>query len=386
MQNSSSPQRVSIFDTTLRDGEQAPANAMAPEEKLDLALRMEGLGVDYVEVGFPASSPSEVEATRLISAALTRAHFTTFCRAERTDVDIAVEVGGTERHQIQILATGSDLHLDHKRRISRKEGIDEVIVAVRHAASLGITDISIGIEDASRGADDYLRELTDAAMAEGATTFVLGDTSGCLTPAEYADLVAKFRGWAPRPMRLATHCHDDLGLSLANAVSGLMAGADEVQATLGGIGERAGNTPLEELVALLTYKSAEFGLYTEIKATGMYEAYGRLRAIIGLEEPRNKPIFGAYAFGTAAGIHQQGVLRNPETYEFVEPERFGRTRSILIARHSGRVVLRYLLAQLGREVDEEELAELYRVYITERTGGDCEDIEVLKERLAAATA
>ncbi|MEX2983083.1 LeuA family protein [Streptomyces sp. C36] len=374
--------RISFFDTTLRDGEQAPANAMGPEDKLDLALRIEALGVDYIETGFPASSPSDFEATRLISQHLTKARFTTFCRAVPKDIETAIEAGGTANHQIQVAATASDMHLKHKRRITRRQGIDEVAEAVALARSLGVEHVSVGLEDSSRGEDDLLQEMTEKAIEAGATCFVVADTSGAMTPEQYAGLIRKFRSWAPSPVRIATHCHDDFGLSTANALAGLEAGADEVQATLGGIGERAGNTALEEIAALLAYKEDYNGLRTDIDLAAMYEAYNVLRRVIKLEEPRNKAIFGAYAFGTAAGIHQQGMLRNPATYEYVEPDRFGRRRSILIGRHSGRSVLRHLLDQLGLEVSDTELDELYRVHIAEREGGDCEDLEVLKERLA----
>ena len=176
----------------------------------------------------------------------------------------------------------------------------------------------MGIEDASRGAEDLLRELTERSVEAGSTTFVVADTCGALTPQEYGDLIARFRRWAPAPLRIATHCHDDFGLSTANALAGLLAGADEVHVTLGGIGERAGNTPLEEIAALLAYKGEETGLYTQIDLAAMYEAYTHLRGVIGLPEPRNKAIFGTHAFGTA-GLHQQGMLRNPATYEYVEP-------------------------------------------------------------------
>ncbi|GHG60061.1 hypothetical protein GCM10018779_27040 [Streptomyces griseocarneus] len=355
---------------------------MGPEDKLDLALRIEALGVDYIETGFPASSPSDFEATRLISQHLTKARFTTFCRAVAKDIETAVEAGGTANHQIQVAATASDMHLRHKRRITRQQGIDEVAETVALARSMGVEHVSVGLEDASRGEDDLLRPMTEKAIEAGATCFVVADTSGAMTPDQYADLIRKFRSWAPAPVRIATHCHDDFGLSTANALAGLEAGADEVQATLGGIGERAGNTALEEIAALLAYKEDHNGLRTDIDLAAMYEAYNVLRRVIRLEEPRNKAIFGAYAFGTAAGIHQQGVLRNPATYEYVEPDRFGRRRSILIGRHSGRSVLRHLLDQLGLEVSDAELDELYRVHIAERTGGDCEDLEVLKERLA----
>lgn len=373
--------RISVFDTTLRDGEQAPGNSMTPHQKLDLALRIEALGVDVIETGFPVSSPAEAEATRLISRHLTRARFTTFCRAVRGDVRVAVEAGGTANHEVQVLATASDLHLERKRRISRKEAVDEITDTVRFALSLGVESVSVGLEDASRGEDELLRALVEAGLEAGAGCFAIGDTSGCMTPDQYGELIAKIRSWAPEPVRVATHCHDDFGLALANTLAGVQAGADEVQTTIGGIGERAGNTAMEELVALLACRGDHLGLYTDVDTFGMYAVYCRLREIIRLEEPRNKAIFGAYAFGTAAGIHQQGMLRDPSTYEYVEPARFGRERSLLIARHSGRSVLHHLLDELGVEADGPRVDELYRRHITERTGGDCEDIALLRRRL-----
>lgn len=375
--------RITIFDTTLRDGEQAPANAMLPHQKLDLALRIEALGVDCVEAGFPASSPSEFEATRLISRHLRSSRFATFCRAVRRDVEVAVRAGGTANHEVQLMATGSDLHLKYKRGITRRQCVEEVVDTTRYALSLGVDRVSVGIEDASRSDDALLQAITESAVEAGASRIIIADTSGCTTPDQYGELIAKIRGWAPPTVPISTHCHDDFGLSLANAVAGLQAGADQVQATLGGIGERAGNTPLEELAALLAYKSDHLGLYTDIDTTAMYDAYTALRQVIRLEEPRNKAIFGTYAFSTAAGIHQAGMLSNPATYEYVEPARFGRERSLLIGRHSGRTVLRHLLEQLGIEVGDEQLSELYRTHIAERQGGDCDDLEVVKARLAA---
>ncbi|WP_371478722.1 LeuA family protein [Kitasatospora sp. NBC_00315] len=382
MDSKPAARRVTIFDTTLRDGEQAPANGMLPHQKLDLALRIEALGVDCVEAGFPASSPSEFEATRLISEALTTSRFATFCRSVRRDVEVAVRAGGTANHEVQLMATGSNLHLEYKRGITRKQCVEEVVDTTRYALSLGVDRVSVGIEDASRSDDELLRAITESAVDAGASRIIIADTSGCTTPDEYGALIAKIRGWAPAEIPISTHCHDDFGLSLVNAVAGLQAGADQVQATLGGIGERAGNTALEELAALLLYKQDALGLYTDIDTAAMYDAYTALRAVIGLEEPRNKPIFGTYAFSTAAGIHQAGMLNNPATYEYVEPARFGRERTLLIGRHSGRTVLRHLLDQLGIEVDDEQLGELYRVHIAERAGGDCEELDVVRDRLA----
>ncbi|WP_327381452.1 LeuA family protein [Streptomyces sp. NBC_01207] len=382
MHHKSTSKRVRIFDTTLRDGEQAPANGMNPDQKLEMALRIEELGADCVEAGFPASSPSDFEATRKISRALTTARFATFSRTRREDIDLAVEAGGTENHEVQMVATGSDIHLKYKRGVTRAEAVAEVSTAVTHAASLGITHISVGIEDASRSDDELLKDLTDTAVASGATCIILADTTGCMVPQEYGELIGKIRSWVPEPIRVSTHCHDDFGLSLANALAGLECGADEVQVTLGGIGERAGNTPLEELAAVLAYKSDFYRMHTDIQLAGMYEAYTTLRQMVSLVEPRNKPIFGTYAFGTVAGIHQQGILSNPTTYEYVEPSVFGRQRSLLIGRHSGRSILRHLLDGLGAHLTETEIDELYRRHIAERRGSDCEDLAVLRHRLA----
>lgn len=181
---------------------------------------------------------------------------------------------------------------------------------------------------------------------------------------------------------ISTHCHEDLGLSTANALAGIMAGADEVQVTLGGVGERAGNTALEEIAALLAYKQDATGLYTDLNLEGMYEVYTLLRHLISLDEPRNKAIFGTYAFSTAAGMHQQGMLRNPATYEFVQPSQFGRERGMFIGRHSGTSVLRHLLSELHIEVDDHTLQDLYHTHILDRKG-DCEDLSVVKARLAS---
>jgi 2-isopropylmalate synthase len=217
---------------------------MAPRDKLLLALRLEELGVDTIETGFPASSPAEAEATQLISRSLTRSRFATFCRAVVADVEMSVRIGGTANHEVQILATSSDLHLERKRRISRRESVQEITDTTAYARRLGVESVSVALEDASRGTPDLLRAQVSAALDAGADCIVVPDTSGCLTPARYGELVAAVRDWVPAEVRLSTHCHDDFGMALANTVAGLQAGADEAQVTLGGIGERAGNAGL----------------------------------------------------------------------------------------------------------------------------------------------
>jgi 2-isopropylmalate synthase len=371
--------RISIFDTTLRDGEQAPGNAMQPEQKLDIALAMEAVGVDVIETGFPSSSPSDLKATRLIAESVTSARIATLNRAVREDVRMAVDAGGTERHHVQIMATGSEIHLTHKRGISQAEAQREVIDTIAYAKSLGVEHVTLGIEDATRGSDRLLRPLIEEAVDAGADLVGAADTVGCMTPSEFGALIGRMKSWVPPHIVVAVHCHDDLGLSLANALAGIQAGADEVQATLGGLGERAGNTPIEELIAVLTYKGEAIGATTTAQTEGLYAAFELLCKSIGMSAPRNKAIFGENAFATQAGIHQAGMLRAPITYEHIEPARFGRERSILVGRHSGRAVLRHLLEEMGQPVDEQFVQSLYTEYIAGRTNGDCLDLDTLRE-------
>ncbi|WP_280403944.1 LeuA family protein [Nocardia brasiliensis] len=371
--------RISLFDTTLRDGEQAPGNALSPAQKLEIALALEAIGVDVIEAGFPASSPSDYQATALLAEELTTARIATLSRAVHEDVRLAIEAGGTERHHLQILATGSETHLKYKRGIDQAEAVREVVDTMRYARSLGAQNLTLGIEDATRGSDALLRELIEESLTAGANLIAVGDTTGCMTPGEYGALIAKIRSWVGPDIAIGTHCHEDLGLSLANALAGIQAGADEVQATLAGIGERAGNTSLEELIAVLTYKGHQIGATTSAKTEGLYHAFEVLSRAIGLTAPRNKAIFGVNAFATQAGIHQAGMLREPITYEYIEPARFGRTRSMLVGRNSGRAVLRYVYDEIGLPVDESVVEHLYQDYVANRTNGDCLDLQGVRE-------
>jgi 2-isopropylmalate synthase len=389
MIESSTPQfrKISIFDATLRDGEQAPGNAMSPRQKVALALEAQAYGADIIEAGFPGSSATDFAACKLIAETLTTTRFATFNRTSREDIRLSMAAGGTRpNHQVQICGTGSDLHLEHKRGITRQEAVRETGDAIRYAAELGATDISYGVEDASRGAEELIKALVTEAVEAGATTVILADTTGCATPQEYGDLCAMVRSLIPPETILSTHCHDDLGLSLANALAGIQAGANEVQATLAGIGERAGNTPLEELAAALTYKSEQIGATTEIKLERLYGAFGLLSDTISLAPVRNKSIFGVNSFATEAGIHQDGILKNPATYEFINPERFGRKRSLLVGRHSGHSIIRYLLDRLDVPATDELVAELYQELVVDRPSGECDDIDELRDRMSVRFA
>jgi 2-isopropylmalate synthase len=370
--------KIRIFDTTLRDGEQAPGNGMDPKQKLDIALAIESVGVDVIETGFPSSSPAEQEAIGMIANSLTSAYISTLNRPLPHDIQLAVDIAGTDRHHLQIMATGSDVHLEHKRGVSRAHAQDEVVEAIGFAKSLGTSHVTLAIEDASRGSDDLLRPLITESIAAGADTLTIADTTGCMVPAEYGALIGRIRSWIPPEIVVSTHCHEDMGLSLANALAGITAGADEVQTTLAGIGERAGNTALEELITVLTYRGEVFGCTTTAKADGLYPAFEMLTRMIGLPTPRNKAILGVNAFATQAGIHQAGVLREPITYEYVEPYRFGRERAILVGRHSGRAVIRHILLEMGVAVDENVVDRIYIDHIAGRAGADCIDLPHLR--------
>ncbi|NUT48893.1 MAG: pyruvate carboxyltransferase [Saccharothrix sp.] len=382
-QDQGAARRISVFDATLRDGEQAPGNAMSPDDKVALALLAQDYGADVVEAGFPGSSPTDFTATRLIAEALTTTRFATFNRASREDVRLSMAAGGTgANHQVQICGTGSDLHLEHKRGISRAEAVREVGEAIRYAHDLGAADVSFGVEDASRGEPDLIEALVTEALGAGVSTVILADTTGCATPDEYGGLCALVRSWLPDDVKLATHCHDDLGLALANALAGIQAGADEVQATLGGIGERAGNTPLEELAAALASKPGVYHAATGIRLDRLYRAYRELCSVIAMRAPRNKAIFGDNAFATEAGIHQDGILKNPATYEFLDPTRFDRPRSLLVGRHSGRSIIRHVLVGLGVTPHDALVDELYAEFVLDRPAGEVDDLDTLAAKLS----
>ncbi|SFS59138.1 LeuA family protein [Marininema halotolerans] len=373
---------ISLLDTTLRDGEQAPGNAMTPEQKLRLALMLEDAGVHTIETGFPASSSTDFIATQMISSQLKKSSFATFSRALVKDVKIAIDAGGvSDRHLVMLVATGSDLHLKNKRHITREQGLTEIIEAVTYAKDQGLQNVAVGIEDASRGEYDYIESITRTSIKAGANQIILADTTGYATPTSFGDLVRFVRKISGPDIKISTHCHNDLGLGVANALEGLKAGANEIQATLGGIGERAGNTSLEQIVANLYYKGDEYGLYTTARLNKLYKAYITLQDIINLEESRMQPLFGKYVFSTAAGIHQQGILNDPNTYEYVKPQDLDRERQLLVTRHSGKTIIRHLLQENFETHNKDEIDYLYDKFIFNQQSSMCDDLNDFKQKI-----
>jgi 2-isopropylmalate synthase len=377
---------IEIFDTTLRDGEQAPGNSMSTETKLKLFASIDAVGVTYVEAGFPSASPQDFETAAAIVGADRRSRVTVFARATVADIDRAAEaVNGDRRTQLQLLLTGSEVHARHKRRMSQAELEREVSQAVSYARGLGITDIGLGYEDSSRGSAEFVRRMVDVGVEAGGTTVVLADTVGQSTPQQITRLVAGVRSWVGPEIKVSLHCHNDLGLALANALAGIAAGADVVQCTFCGIGERTGNTAVEELATVLHYKSADYGARTDIDLRKARETCDQVLGALDLTPWKHKAIVGRYAFSTAAGVHANGLENAPVTYEYVEPELFGRRREVVLNRASGRANLRICLADIGLECSKRQLDEIYQRFVSDPDPQRFNDTSTLRELHSSVT-
>ncbi len=358
---------VGIFDTTLRDGEQAPGYSLSVDQKLAIAETNEELGVNTIEIGFPASSPTDFEAARQICRQLRRATPCGFARSVKQDVIACAEaMSDATNPQIQLATVGSDIHIKYKRAITRRKVIAEAVEAIDQAKRIGFQDISLAVEDATRSDLDFLKELIGRGIERGITAVAIPDTVGRCLPDEYYALIKEVRAFVGDDIRISIHCHNDLGLAVANSIAGIRAGGDEVQTTLCGIGERAGNTSLEELVAVLSSKSGQLNRRHDIIEHRLYDACAQLSAYIGLTVPAHKPIIGRNAFATEAGMHQQGVMKHRFTYEFMRAEDFGAESRIVIGRHSGRNILRHRLKAAGiKDPDAALIDRLYETIIGE---------------------
>lgn len=374
--------QIKILDTTLRDGEQAPENCMLPSQRLEIALELEQVGVDTIEVGFPASSKNDYEAVRLISKRLTKASYATFSRTKKADIDVALEAGGVnDNHILMLVATASDIHLKHKRGITREEGLLEISESVKYVKAKGINNIAVGLEDASRASIDYIKQIIDISLEAGANQIILADTTGYSVPDHFGNLVYLVKKYIKDSAKLSVHCHNDLGLAVSNSFEAIKNGADEIQVTIGGIGERAGNTSLEQIAAILFYKGKEYGVSTNLDISGIYKVYQLLQKCIHLEESRMQPLFGKYVFSTSAGIHQQGILQNNNTYEFVKPTDFGREQEFVVDLHSGRSILRRLMNDTKLNVNETFIEYIYTKYIMNGSSSTCYTQEQFKDIL-----
>ncbi|MBL7213669.1 MAG: 2-isopropylmalate synthase [Desulfobacteraceae bacterium] len=357
--------QVIIFDTTLRDGEQSPGASMNIAEKLRLATQLEKLGVDVMEAGFPASSPGDFEAVQAIARKIRNVQVAGLARTSKEDIERAWEaVREAANPRIHTFIATSDIHLKHKLNMDREQVIREAVEAVRYAK--GFTDnVEFSTEDGTRSDRDYLCRIFEAVIEAGATTVNLPDTVGYAVPEEYAQLITYVREHTPNIHKavMSVHCHNDLGLATANTLAGIGAGARQAEVTMNGIGERAGNTSLEEVVMALHTRRDLIKLTTSITANLIHPTSRLTSLITGIVVQPNKAVVGANAFAHEAGIHQDGVLKNPMTYEIMEPETVGLSSNrLVLGKHSGRHAFRTKLAQMGYELSDEGLNHLFKKF------------------------
>lgn len=354
---------VHIFDTTLRDGEQSPGFSMNREEKLRLARQLEQLGVDVIEAGFPIASPGDLEAVRAVSGEIKGCRIAALARAKQEDVDAALRaLEPAAKPRLHIFLATSDLHLKHKLRITREEASAQIGEMVRYGRTR-CEEVEFSAEDASRSDIDYLCDVAEVAAEAGAQIINLPDTVGYTTPSEYAEMFRRVRAQLSDfpDIVYSAHCHNDLGLAVANSLAAVEAGVRQVECTINGIGERAGNASLEEIAVALHVRQSRFDAGTNIHLEKIYSTSRLLTAITGISVPPNKAIVGANAFAHEAGIHQDGILKNPLTYEIILPEKVGvPARRLVLGKHSGRNALRARFEELGYTTTEAELAECYR--------------------------
>jgi 2-isopropylmalate synthase len=359
-------ERVAIFDTTLRDGEQSPGCSMNVQEKLRLARQLDRLGVDVIEAGFPIASQGDFEAVKTIASIVRRPIIAGLARACVQDIERAWHaLQGAAHPRIHIFLATSDIHLKYKLRISRNECLEQARTAVRLAKSF-CADVEFSPEDATRTEPEFLCELLQAVVDAGATTLNIPDTVGYTVPTEFAQLITTIsqRVQGMENVTISAHCHNDLGLAVANTLAAVAAGARQVECSLNGIGERAGNASLEEIVMAMRVRADRYGFETGVDAEQLFASSQLLSEITGVQVQPNKAIIGRNAFAHEAGIHQDGMLKNPLTYEIMTPRSVGAPHTTLVlGKHSGRHALGLRCEQLGHTFDRRELDDVYRRFV-----------------------
>jgi len=360
------PNRVYVFDTTLRDGEQVPGCQLTTPEKIEIARELEALGVDIIEAGFPASSPGDFQSVVEISKSVKNPTVCALTRANKGDIDAAIEALKYARHpRIHTGIGSSDMHIKHKFNSTREEILERAVEAVKYAKR-GVEDIEFYAEDAGRADIHYLAQMIEAVIAAGATVVNIPDTNGYCLPNQYGEKIKFLKENVKNIDKaiISVHCHNDLGLATANSIEGLANGARQIEGTINGIGERAGNTSIEEVVMILkTHHS--LGLHTNIRTERIYDISRMVSNMMRMPVQPNKAIVGSNAFAHSSGIHQDGFLKMRENYEIIKPEDVGfPSATIVLTARSGRHALKFHLERLGYKLDKEELAEAYHRFLT----------------------
>ncbi len=352
--------RIRIFDTTLRDGEQSPGVALNHQQKLEIAHQLARLGVDIIEAGFPIASPGDLEGVQRIAREVRGPVIAGLARAGQADIEAAARgVEGADRPRIHTFIATSPIHMAKKLNMEPDAVIERAVAAVKLARSF-VDDVEFSAEDATRSEWPFLVRIFQEVVAAGATTINIPDTVGYTTPAEMRALFAHIRGELPAHVILSAHCHDDLGLAVANSVAAAEGGARQIECTLNGIGERAGNAALEEIVMAFHTRQDVYPYTTGIVTRELYRSSRMVSRLSGMPVQPNKAVVGDNAFAHESGIHQDGVLKARETYEIMNAELVGREAAVLVmGKHSGRAAFRKAIADLGYEIEEERIKGLF---------------------------
>jgi len=357
--------RVYIFDTTLRDGEQVPGCKLNTEEKLELAVQLESLGVDIIEAGFPISSPGDFESVERISKIIKNATVCALSRAVQKDIEVAAQaLKYAKRPRIHTGIGTSDYHIKSKFNSTREEILQKAVQSVKWARNF-TDDVEFYAEDAGRTDNEYLARVIEAVIAAGATTVNIPDTTGYCLPQQYGDKIAYLKNNVSNIDKaiISCHCHNDLGLATANSISGVMSGARQIECTINGLGERAGNTSLEEVVMILK-QHKHLGLHTNIKSEKLNPLSRMVSDTMRMPVQPNKAIVGSNAFSHSSGIHQDGFLKDSLTYEIINPEEVGAEGSkIVLTARSGRHALAYRLQKLGFQFNRNDIDVLYKEFL-----------------------
>ncbi len=353
---------ITIFDTTLRDGEQSPGYSMNRSEKLRLALQLELLGADVIEAGFPIASEGDYQTVREIGKTVKQSRVAALCRTRKEDLERAVSaLEFAAKPRVHTFIATSDIHMKHKLQMTREEVLESAVKAVEYAKS-HCDDVEFSAEDASRSDPTFLTDIFTAVIEAGATTINVPDTVGYALPWEYGELIRTLHEKIPNIDKavISVHCHNDLGLAVANSLMAVRNGARQVECTINGIGERAGNASLEEVVMAMKTRQGDMNFDTSVNTSQIYPSSRMLTEITGKGVQPNKAIVGENAFAHEAGIHQHGVLKNPLTYEIMTPESVGlNCNRLVIGKHSGRHALCKKLEELGYKLNKEDLNRVY---------------------------
>ncbi|MCE5242524.1 MAG: 2-isopropylmalate synthase [Desulfobacteraceae bacterium] len=358
--------KIHIFDTTLRDGEQVPGAKLNKRQKIEIAQQLAKLGVDVIEAGFPCSSPEDLKAVQAISEQIKGPVIAGLARAVKEDIDIAWEaVKGAERRRIHVFLGSSDIHLQKKLRRDRESALELAANAVRHAKKY-CEDVEYSAEDALRTDFEYLCRVIEAAVKAGATVINVPDTVGYAIPEEFGERIRKLRERVPvlDGVILSVHCHNDLGLAVANSLAAIRNGANQVECTINGVGERAGNASLEEIVMALKTRSAIFQAHTDIRTEDIYRTSRMVSRLMNIPVQPNKAVVGSNAFAHSSGIHQDGILKDRSTYEIMKPEDVGiRQHKIVLTARSGRAALKHRLSEMGFTINPEQFERIYKRFL-----------------------